>query len=256
MNKKRINRSSLVAFALSILLIQVTFISAQSARDIVDKSHELVYAKSSYSEFSMTIIKPDWSRTLTMKAWSLEPDYSLIYVLSPARDKGTVTLKREKEVWNWIPAAQKVIKIPPSMMLQSWMGSDFTNDDLVRSSSVVDDYEHKILASEKIDSYECYKIESIPKPEAGVVWGKIITWITKTGFMQLKSEFYDEDGFIIKTFRGSDIKTLGGRTFPAKWEMIPQDKPGNKTVIEYHQIKFNFKIDESFFSQQNMKRVR
>lgn len=256
MKKKRINRSSLVAFALSILLTQFNFLQAQSARDIVDKSHELVYAKSSYSEFSMTIIKPDWSRTLTMKAWSLEPDFSLIYVLSPARDKGTVTLKREKEVWNWIPAAQKIIKIPPSMMLQSWMGSDFTNDDLVRSSSVVDDYGHKILASEKIDSYECYKIESIPKPEAGVVWGKIITWITKNGYMQLKSEFYDEDGFIIKTFRGSEIKSLGGRTFPTKWEMIPHDKPGNKTVIEYIEIKFNYKLDESFFSQQNMKRVR
>jgi len=245
-----------VCGTISFLIFTISNIQPQSARDIIDKSYELVYAKSSYSEISMTIVKPNWLRTISMKAWALEPDYALIYITEPARDKGTVTLKREKEVWSWIPAAQKIIKIPPSMMLQSWMGSDFTNDDLVRSSSVVDDYDHKILSKEKIDGYESYIIESIPKPEAGVVWSKIITWITEKGYMQLKSEFYDEDGFLIKTFRGSEIKSLGGRIFPTKWEMIPNDKPGNKTIIDYLDIKFNYKLNESFFSQQNMKRIR
>src|SRR5574338_757729 len=103
---------------------------------------------------------------MSMKICTLEPDYSLIYITEPARDKGTVTLKRKNEVWNWLPSAQKVIKIPPSMMLQSWMGSDFTNDDLVRQSSIVKDYTHKLIGEEQVDKYPCYKIELIPLENA------------------------------------------------------------------------------------------
>jgi outer membrane lipoprotein-sorting protein len=204
----------------------------------------------------MTIVKPDWSRTMGMKAWSLEPDYTLIYITEPARDKGSVTLKRKNEVWNWLPSAQKVIKIPPSMMLQSWMGSDFTNDDLVRQSSIVKDYNHKLIGEEKLFGYDCYKIEMIPKPEAGVVWGKIITWIVKEKYLQLKTDYYDEDGTIVKSFNGSKEEKMNGRNIFAHWEMVPLDKPGNKTIMDYQEIKFNIDIDESFFSEQNMKRVR
>ena len=204
----------------------------------------------------MTIQKPDWSRTVGMKAWALEPDYAIIYITEPARDKGTVTLKRYNEVWNWLPSAQKVIKIPPSMMLQSWMGSDFTNDDLVRQSSVVNDYNHKLIGEEKLSGYDCYKIEMIPKPEAGVVWGKIITWIAKGSYLQVRADYYDEDNILIKSFIGNKEKKMGGRNILSYWEMIPVDKPGNKTIMEYTAIEFNYKVDESFFSEQNMKRVR
>jgi len=180
----------------------------------------------------------------------------MIYITEPARDKGTVTLKRKNEIWNYLPSIQKIIKIPPSMMNQTWMGSDFTNDDLVRFSSYENDYTHKLIGEEKLGEYDCYKIESIPKPNAGIVWSKVITYITKKSFMQLKAEFYDEEGKLIKNFNGSEIKKLGGRTIPTKWEMVPLDKPGNKTILEYQSIEFNINISESFFSQQNMKRVR
>jgi hypothetical protein len=213
-------------------------------------------SNSSYSELKMTIIKKDWSRTIGMKAWALEPDYAIIYITEPARDKGTVTLKRKKEVWNWLPSAQRVIKIPPSMMLQSWMGSDFTNDDLVKESSKVDDYTHSILRKENYDGYDCYVIESIPKPDAGVVWGKIISWISEIEFYQLKAEFYDEDDFLVKTFLGTEIKKMDDRTIPTHWEMIPEDKPGEKTIMIYEKIDFNIDVKESFFSEQNMKRIR
>lgn len=229
---------------------------AQDAKEIVKKVDELMRSQSSYSEIKMTIEKPGWSRTMTMKVWALEPDYALIYITSPARDKGSVTLKRKNEVWNWLPSAQRVIKIPPSMMLQAWMGSDFTNDDLVRQSSVVEDYNHKLIGQEKISDYDCYKIEMIPKPDAGVVWGKILTWISKEKFLQVKAEYYDEDGFLVKTFIGSNEKKMDGRNILTHWEMIPEDKPGNKTVMEYSDIKFNYDVDVSFFSEQNMKRVR
>lgn len=229
---------------------------AQEAKEIIQKADELMRSNSSYSEIKMTIVKPNWSRTMGMKVWALEPDYAMIYITEPARDRGSVTLKRKNEVWNWLPSAQRVIKIPPSMMLQSWMGSDFTNDDLVRQSSVVNDYNHKLIGQEKLDGYDCYKIEMIPKPEAGVVWGKIITWISKDKYLQLKADHYDEDNVLIKSFIGSKEKHMGGRNILTYWEMIPVDKPGNKTIMEYITIKFNYKVDENFFSEQNMKRVR
>ena len=246
---------SLIKLFLTILLF-TTISYSQDAKEIIKKSDELIKSKSSYAEVSMTIVKTDWSRTIGMKMWALEPDYAIIYITEPARDKGTVTLKRKKEVWNWIPTAQKVIKIPPSMMLQSWMGSDFTNDDLVKESSLINDYTHTIIGEENFNEYDCYKIESIPKPDAGVVWGRLLTWISKEEFFQLKVEFYDEDDFIVKSYLGSDIKELGGRTIPAHWEMVPVDRPGEKTVFNYHEIEFNYNVNESFFSEQNMKRVR
>jgi len=241
---------------ITFVLFITSILFAQDAKEIIKKSDELIKSKSSYAEVSMTIIKTDWSRTVGMKMWALEPDYAIIYVTEPARDKGTVTLKRKKEVWNWIPTAQKVIKIPPSMMLQSWMGSDFTNDDLVKESSLINDYSHTIAGEENFNDYDCYKIESIPKPDAGVVWGRLLTWIAKEEFFQLKVEFYDEDDFIVKSYLGSDIKELGGRTIPVHWEMIPVDRPGEKTIFDYHEIEFNYNVKESFFSEQNMKRVR
>ena len=238
------------------VLLSATTLKAQDAKEIMWAADELIKSKSSYAEISMTIIKTDWTRTIGMKSWALEPDYALFYITEPARDKGTVTLKRKKEVWNWIPAAQKVIKIPPSMMLQSWMGSDFNNDDLVKESSIVNDYEHTVIAEENFNGYLCYKIKSIPKPEAGVVWGKLISWITKKEKMQLKVEFYDEDDFLIKTYLGTEIKEMGGRVIPTHWEMIPVDRPGEKTTFDYHTIKFNIDTEEEFFSERNMKRVR
>jgi outer membrane lipoprotein-sorting protein len=238
------------------ILFITSILSAQDANEIIAKSDELIKSKSSYAEFSMEIIKTDWSRSFGMKSWALEPDFAIIYVTEPARDKGTVTLKRKKEVWNWIPAAQKVIKIPPSMMLQSWMGSDFTNDDLVKESSIVNDYTHTVVREETYKEYECFVIESIPKEEAGVVWGKLLTWISKEYYFQLKTEFYDEDGFLVKKYIGTEIKEIDGRTFPTHWEMIPEDRPGEKTTFTYLKIQFNYPVDDSFFSEQNMKRVR
>ena len=142
------------------------------------------------------------------------------------------------------------------MMLQSWMGSDFTNDDLVRQSSIVKDYNHSILLEEDHEGYSSYKIEMIPKPEAGVVWGKIITWISKKEFLQLRAEYYDEDDYLVQTMTGTEIKNLGGRLIPTAWVMQPEDKPDQRTVFIYEKIEFDYKIKKSFFSQQNMKRVR
>ncbi len=234
-------------------------ISAQediSAREIVTRMDEKFRGESNRGEMRMTIVRPTWSREVSMRSWSLGNDYALILITGPARDRGTAFLKRGKEIWNWQPTIDRVVKLPPSMMMQSWMGSDFTNDDLVQESSVITDYEHNLLGTETLDGHASWRIELIPKPEAAVVWGKILLWVDQEEFMQLKTEFYDEDDYLVNTMYGMDIGNLGGKTLPRRMEMQPADEPGNKTVIEYLSLEFDIPLEESFFSVQNMKRLR
>ena len=141
------------------------------------------------------------------------------------------------------------------MMSQGWMGSDYTNDDILRESSLVNDYDHQIIGEENLGGRECYKIEMIAREDASIVWGKQIRWIDKKDFLVLKAELYDEDGFLVRTETGSDIKIMDGRAITSKIELVPEDEPQNKTVVEIREIRFNLPVDESFFSQQNMKRV-
>ena len=204
----------------------------------------------------MTIERPGWSRSMTMKTWSRGNEYSMILVTEPARDKGTVYLKRQNEIWNWVPSVERTIKLPPSMMSQSWMGSDFTNDDLVQESSILKDYTHKLLGEESLRNMECYKIKLTPKPEAAVVWGKVITWISKDEYLQLKTEFYDEDDELVNTLEGLEIKELGGKRLPSKLIMTPANEPGNRTIMRQLSLNFNDEQAEGFYTTQNMKRLR
>jgi len=231
-------------------------VCAESAKEIVRKSDENYRGISSYAEITMTIVKPDWSREMSLKMWSKGDDYGVVLVTAPPRDKGTVTLKRKNEVWNWVPSIERVIKIPPSMMMQSWLGSDFTNDDLVKQSSIVKDYIHTLTGDTVIDGHECHVITMIPKEHAPVVWGKILSYITKEHYIQLRNEMFDEDGYLSKILTSSDIKTFGKRQLPVHWEMLPAEKPNQKTVMDYHEWQFDMSLDDTFFSQQNMRRVR
>lgn len=236
----------------NLLLLQ-----PKDAREIVKKADEKYRGStSSYAEISITIERPDWSRQMSIKTWTLGEKYAMVLATSPAKDKGIAFLKRDMEIWNWIPAVERTIKLPPSMMSQSWMGTDFTNDDLVKQSSVVNDYVHSILSEELIEDLLCYKIQLIPKPNAAVVWGKIITWIDKKEYMQMRVEFYDEYGELINTMKSSEIQELGGKILPTRMEMIPSDKKGNKTIMKYHVLKYDFPIDEVFFSTSNMRNLR
>jgi outer membrane lipoprotein-sorting protein len=245
-----------------IILITALFLSLPgstqnlTAKQIVKKSNDLQRGLTNKSEMSMTIIRPKWQRTIVFKSWSKGADYSMTYIMSPAKDKGQVFLKRKNEMWNWIPNISRMIKIPPSMMSQGWMGSDYTNDDILKESSIVVDYTHKIIGEEKINGTDCYKIELIPKEDATVVWGKVIKWISKKEYWQLKNEYYDEDFELVRTELASEIKQFGDRKLPSYLEIIPEDKPGQKTVVKVIKSEFNININESFFSQQNMKRVR
>ncbi len=241
----------IITFLMSGLMTQ-----AQDATEIVQNANDLVMGKTSRGLTTMTIERPTWTRTVSMKTWSMGNDYYLILITQPARDKGQVFLKRETDMWNWMPAISRMIKIPPSMMSQSWMGSDFTNDDLIKMNSIVEDYNHTILAEEKISGLDCYKIELMPKEDAAVVWGKIIMWIAKDEFFQLKVQYFDEDIELVNTQTGSKITQFGDRKLPAHMEMIPADKEGDKTILDTEEMEFDVDITESFFSQQNMKRIK
>jgi outer membrane lipoprotein-sorting protein len=246
------------AFMIILICILIPFLAATqelTAKEIIAKADEKTRGLSSQGEMTMSIVRPNWSRTVSLKTWSKGTEYSIILITAPAKEKGQVFLKRKNEMWNWVPSIDKMIKIPPSMMLQSWMGSDFTNDDLVKQSSIVTDYTHKLLGKEMIRGEECYKIELVPLPEASVVWGKIVSWITVKGYNLWRSEYFDEDMVLVNEEDAFDIKRMGDREIPTRMEMAPVTKKGNKTVLLINTIRFNLPIGESFFSQQNMKKV-
>ena len=249
-------RISILAGILITALGLMSFTADPPAKEIIKKADAKLRGETSIATLKMSIVRPSWTREMTMKSWSKGTEYSLILVTAPARDKGTAFLKREKEIWNWQPTIDRTIKLPPSMMMQSWMGSDFTNDDLVRESSVVEDYTHVSMGTEAIEGRTCYKIEMTPKPDAPVVWGKIMIWIDKEEYMQMKSEFYDEDGYLVNTMLGKAPKEFDGKLLPSRMEVIPEDEEGHKTVIEYLNMEFDEPIKEQFFSIQNMKRVK
>jgi len=253
--------SSRVATIL-FLMVQLAGLNSLCAQqisptEIVRKTDEKLNGEmTGYSVMSMTIVRPAWQRTVEFKAWSMEDDYALTLITSPAREKGQTFLKRKNEMWSWNPSINRLIKLPPSMMSQGWMGSDYTNDDILRESSVVDDYTHTIEGEEEIFGRQCYKVKLLAKPDAEVLWGHQIWWIDIKEFIVLKAELFDEDGIIVRTEYGKEMKVLDGRFLPTVIELIPAESPGNMTVLKIIEMKFNVKMEESFFSQQNMKTIR
>ncbi|EJS9607639.1 outer membrane lipoprotein-sorting protein [Vibrio parahaemolyticus] len=229
---------------------------AESAFDIVQKSDQAMRGKSSYSEATMEIVRPDWTRSMTMKSWTKGTELSLVLVTAPAKDKGSASLKRHREMWNWVPSIERVIKIAPSMLSQSWMGSDFTNDDLINQSSIVVDYQHALLGNDSFEGDKVWVIEATAKPDAPVVWNKVTLWISRSTYLQRKVEFYDEFDERVNVLTTYDVKELGGRKIATRMEMKPVDKPGNKTIFTTHQAQFDFDINDDFFSQQQMKSLR
>jgi outer membrane lipoprotein-sorting protein len=241
---------------ITLLLISIFSLGgcAQDPVDIIRKAEEKMRGKeSAYTEMT---IRPKWTRSMSLKSWGKGDELSLMVLTSPSKDAGTAFLKRGKEVWNWVPSIERSIKMPPSMMSQSWMGTDMSNDDLVRESSNVRDYTHKIVGDSTIEGRKCWKIELTPKPEAPVVWGKLVLFVDQKDYVQLKAEQYDEDGYLVNVMNSSVIKEMDGVVMATKLELIPVEKEGQKTVMTIDKIKFNEAYDDSFFTVENMKRMR
>ena len=241
---------------LSIIFCIPAVIKAQDAKEIIKKAHNKMEGQSSQMEMVMTVVRPTWQRTVSFESWAKGRDYSLTMITAPAKESGQTFLKLKNDMWSWNPTINRMIKLPPSMMSQGWMGSDYSNDDILKESSIVVDYHHKIVGDSTITGYACYQIQLDPKEEAAVVWGKIIMWVSKKEYYQLRTEYFDEDDYLVKTHLLSDIKFMYDRKIPTHFEIIPEDKPNQKTLVDITRVKFNIKIPESFFSQQNMKTIK
>lgn len=242
----------------SILLVSAACFGQNiDPKDIIRKAEEKMRGvKSSYAEMTIITERKNWTREMSMKSWSKGQDFSMILITAPAKDAGATTLKRYKEVWSWMPSIERTIKLPPSMMGQSWMGTDLTNDDLVRESSNITDYTHKLLTDSTVQGKLCYKIELTPKEDVAVVWGKVIAFIDKEDYIQLRTEMFDEDGYLVNVMNSSEIKVMGGVKMATKMEFIPVEKEGQKTIMKFDKMEFDIPIEESFFTTQNMKRVK
>ncbi len=225
------------------------------ATALVEAADQNMRGDTQYAEMTMKVVRPDWSRETSMKTWSKGRDYALILITAPARDKGTAFLKRGNEMWNWLPTVDRVIKISPSMMLQPWMGSDFTNDDLVRESSVVNDYTHAIAGEDTANGSDCWKVVLTPKPDAPVVWGSVTAWIEKERPIEVRAKYYDDTGALVNVENLTHVRKMGGREIPTVWTMTPVGKAGHSTILTVDSCTFNKPIEDSFFSQQEMKRV-
>ena len=251
-----------VSFLVSTLVLILALsklpgsVHAQSAAEILERSEEMMRGDSQYAEMTMRIERPRYNREVSMRSWLKGRDYSLILITAPARDNGTVFLMRENDIWNYDPRIDRTTRLPSSMMAQSWMGSDFTNDDLVRDSDIVDDFEHQIQRTEEYNGYEAYVIELIPKPDTPIVWGKVLIWVSKDDYIQLRIENYDQREQLVNTMELSEIKQFGRRKVPTRIVVKPADKDNERTILTYEKIEFDIDVDESFFSRANMQRVR
>jgi len=228
----------------------------ETAEQIVEYVDNLMRGESSTGNIAMEIVTENWSRTLEMKVWSLGKEYSLVRVESPPAEAGTATLMSDKQVWNYLPRADRTIKIPPSLMMGSWMGSHFTNDDLVKESQLVEDYQIDISFEGERDGVAVWEFVLTPQPEAPVVWGRIEQQVRQDDFMPTWARYYDDDGNISRTMTFSDYTVMDGRLIPALMMIVPADKPRERTEVRYRNLRFNVGLEPDFFSLRNLKRAR
>lgn len=226
---------------------------AQTARDIIDRVDRLMRGASSHGTVEMRITTEHWSRSLRMEVWSLGTKYSLVRVTAPAREAGTATLKADQEVWNYLPRVDRTIKVPPSLMMGSWMGSHFTNDDLVKESRMIDDYDIEISFDGERDGVEVWEFALTPTPDAPVVWGRVEEQVRKEDLMPTWVRYYDEDGSLVRTMTFSDYKRMGGRLVPGEMLVVPTDAPDESTALIYHELAFDVGLDTDFFSLRNLR---
>ena len=232
----------------------VSVTDEQRVYEIVDQVDQLLRGDSSQGTITMQIVTENWQRSLTMQVWSQGTENSLVRIEKPRKEAGMATLKVGNNIWNYLPKVSRTIKIPTSMMMASWMGSHFTNDDLVRESSMSRDYFITISYEGERNGSSVYEFTLIPKPDAAVVWGKLELEVRQDDLMPTWHRYYDEDGTLIRELTFSEYTLMGGRRVPTRLVMQPYDKPGEQTVIIYDDLAFDVPIQADTFSLRNLER--
>ncbi|MCP4039422.1 MAG: outer membrane lipoprotein-sorting protein [bacterium] len=231
------------------------------AAQLARRAEDNMRSERTFFRGKMTVVSPRLSRPRVVAFHSWEDrsqKRSLIRIDKPTKDKGTGFLKLHPNLWMYVPRVERTVRVPPSMMLQSWMGSDFSNDDLVRESSEIDDYDHHLLGvdpgtGDAVDR-RAYVVEYRPHEGAAVVWGSIVAWLDVESGAPLRQDFFDEDGERLRVMRFSDFRTLGERYVPHLWSMTPLDKSGHSTTIEVEEIQYDLEIESGVFTTRNLKR--
>lgn len=248
------NRRALFVACTALAIAIGAAAAAPDALEVARKCDSALKGKTQHGTASMTVQTPEWRRTLELTFWYDYPEKTFIRITGPAKDAGTTTLRLTGNMWTYLPTVERVIKVPPSLMLQSWMGSDFTNDDLVKESSLTTDYTHRIEGEVTEDGDLCYRLIATPKPDAPVVWGKLVLLIRKSDFLPRREEFYDEQGALQKTLFFDQIRRTGVRNFPMRWRMVSHTKPGHETTLLFSAIEFDKPVAASIFTRQNLER--
>jgi outer membrane lipoprotein-sorting protein len=225
-----------------------------NARQILDRVDDLFRGKSSKGIMAMKIATAHWTRTLKVEWWSEGRDKSLMRILRPKKEEGTATLRVGNEIWNYLPKVNRVIKLPSSMMSASWMGSHFTNDDLVKESRMAEDYTFELTFRGEREGREILEVTCRPKPDAAVVWGKILVVVRPVDYLPIKILYYDEDMNLARTMHFSDFGPLGDRNLPRVMRMVPEDKPDEMTEITYEEMTFDLDLPAGTFSIRSLKR--
>ncbi len=243
---------------LTILLLSLTAMGPAQERDADEIIRDAVdhwRGVSSYSEIQMVIHRPDWERSMTMRAWTQGDEQSLVRVTEPARDRGNGTLTDDDSMWTYSPRVNRVIKIPSSMMGQSWMGSDFSNKDIAKADDIIDQYEHTLLGVEVVDGITVYEIESIPYEDAAVVWGREVLRIREDNVV-LEHSFYDQDGELVKTLQSLEIGEMGGRVVALVQRMAKVETPDEWTEIRVLAVEYDIDVPDSMFTLSNLRNPR
>ncbi len=254
----QLSKNILYIFLSTLLLTSFNGFSQAPAdlKKTIEKAEQKLRGKSSIAELIITTVRPKYQREMQMKIWNQGDDYSLMYITSPARDRGTTYLKRIKEIWYYLPSIERNIKMPPSMMSQSWMGTDISNDDLVKKTSLANDFTPTFIETEKIDGLDCYHISLIPLENSEVIWGKIEIWIDVKNHITMKQTSFDEDMELVNTMQSFNVKEMGGEIIATEMEFFPADHPEQKTTMKYVSIKFDVKIPPQYFTTQYMTRIK
>jgi hypothetical protein len=225
------------------------------AQSLIRKLQDLLRSKTNVGHYHMHVIRPTWQRRITFMNWEdVINQRAFIRILAPPKDAGTTFLKVRSNLWTYLPQLERDLKLPPALMLRPWMGSDFTNDDVVKVASIVEDYTHATIGQQAVGEDEVFTIASLPKPDAAVVWGKVVHRLTAAG-LPLEAEFYDEHGKLVRRLVYDNVQQRSGRRFPARWTMQPMSTPEQRTALEVETIEFDVAIPESVFERANLSRI-
>lgn len=225
----------------------------ETAIEIVDRVDRLLRGESSRARVTMDIVTENWSRTLELRIHSLGTEYALIRILAPRKDAGAATLKAVRQIWNYLPRVDRTIKLPTSLMGSAWMGSHFTNDDLVKEHSLIEDYDISIVYEGPRDGMEMWEFELIPKPEAAVIWDRINYEVRKSDLMPVQARFFDERGDLVRSVEWSEYSAASGRLVPMKMVILPVDKLGESTTILYDELEFDLDLTPEDFSLRALR---